>query len=312
MGLRMLKKVCAWLIGRLGYILYTLVLVVVLLWTFFPKEGANRWIVRYLNSTYPQLNWQVQSIVLQLPEGLILGGLEGYEALDNKKKPLIRVDLLTLRPDILGTVKARKLQATFDILLAQGAIAGTVLLDGAKGGVTINGTVKGMQLAELSLVTRHLQRDLQGTVSATFGGALQPHGGNVTACDAKIEVDNGRFELKQPVLEHLVLPFSHVTVNLHGHGGTWQLEQGTVESNLFSGQFAGAINLAQDPAASLLNISGTLRPRPEFFKGVNNAAVLQIFRAQLKNKPLPFKVSGNLRNPGIHFEEFSSFFQALE
>ncbi len=307
----MVKNVCIWLVCRIGYLLYTLILIVALLWIFFSKETANRLVVRYLNSTYPQLHWQVQSLALQLPEGLILGGLEGYETQDLQKS-LMRVDSLTLRPNIAGTLKTGKLHATFNILLAKGAISGTLLLDGAKAGSSINGTVQGVQLAELSLVKRHLQRDFQGTVSATFGGALQPSVVENTDFEANIMVDNGRFELKHPVLEHTVLPFSHVTVIVRGRGTTLQLEQGSVESKLFNGQFAGAIKLTQDPAASLLDISGTLQPRPEFFKGVNNAAVLQIFRAQLKNKPLSFKVSGDLRNPGIHFEEFSKFFQALE
>jgi hypothetical protein len=101
-------------------------------------------------------------------------------------------------------------------------------------------------------------------------------------------------------------------VILHGRGEALQLEQGTVESELLSGQFNGEIKLEQDPTTSRLDIRGTLQPRANFFNNVNNAAALQNFRAQLKNNPLPFRVSGDLYNPGIHFGEFSLLFQSLE
>jgi hypothetical protein len=45
---------------------------------------------------------------------------------------------------------------------------------------------------------------------------------------------------------------------------------------------------------------------------VDNASLLKVIRTQLKDKTVPFRVSGDLYNPGIHFEEFSLLFQSLE
>ena len=130
--------------------------------------------------------------------------------------------------------------------------------------------------------------------------------------EAKLSVDKGRVGLKQPVLGHTVIPFSRATMTLQGPGKAMQLKQGTVDSELLNGQFSGEIKLEQGPGANQLDIRGAVQPRSEFFKGVNNAVALQAFRAQLKNGALPFRISGDLYHPGIHFEEFSQLFQSLE
>ena len=46
-----------------------------------------------------------------------------------------------------------------------------------------------------------------------------------------------------------------------------------------------------------------MQPKTKFFKGLDNTVALQAFRVQLKDNSLPFRISGDLSNPGIHYEE---------
>ncbi len=88
------------------------------------------------------------------------------------------------------------------------------------------------------------------------------------------------------------------------------LTDGTVESSLFTGTFAGDLRLHPDPGASLITLAGSLSPRSEFFSAAGgDSAGLQAIRARLRDRsPL---VSGALQDPGVHFEEFSLLFDAL-
>ncbi len=307
----MLKKTCGWLGRCAGYLLYILALLALLLWLIFPKETCKRLLVQYLNSAFPQLSWQVQSITLQIPEGVTLMGIEGYEARD-ARKPQVRVDVLTLRPDIAGMVQTKRLQAAYRMVLAQGVIAGVVRKDSWGEGLRVEGSVQGLQLAECTILARQLEREVQGTVSATFSSRVQPLSVAIPEIEAKLRVDQGCLGLKRPIIDHTVLPFSRAEVIIRGRGETVQLEQGMVESELFSGQFSGEIKTSQGPVATQIDIRGTLQPRPEFFKGVDNASLLKVIRTQLKERAVPFRVSGDLHNSGIHFEEFSMLFQSLE
>ncbi len=307
----MLKRMCRWLGGPFGYLFYTLALLVLLLWLLFPKEACHRYVVQSINNSYPLLNWQVQSMTLQLTEGITLKGIEGYDARDTKK-PLVRVDSVTLQPDIAGMMQTKHLQATYQMVLGKGVVAGVVQMTGWGKGVRVEGSVKGVQLVDCAILARQLEREVQGTVSATFEIRIPSLSEGIPEMEAKLSVAQGRLGLKRPILDHTVLPFSRAEFILRGLGTALQLDQGLVESELFTGEFSGDMTVSRDPVASQLDIRGTLQPRPAFFKGVDNASLLQVIRTQLKEKTVPFRVSGDLYNPGIHFEEFSLLFQSLK
>ncbi len=307
----MLKRMCRWLGGPFGYLFYTLALLVLLLWLLFPKEACHRYVVQSINNAYPLLNWQVQSMTLQITEGITLKGIEGYDARDTKK-PLVRVDSVILQPDIAGMMQTKHLQAAYQMGLGKGVVAGVVQMTGWGKGVRIEGSVKGVQLADCAILARQLEREVQGTVSATFEIRIPSLSEGIPEMETKLSVAQGRLGLKRPILDHTVLPFSRAEVILRGRGKALQLEQGLVDSELFTGKFSGNMTIFRDLVASQLDIRGTLQPQPAFFKGVDNASLLKVIRTQIKEKTVPFRVSGDLYNPGIHFEEFSLLFQSLK
>lgn len=290
--------------------LYALVLLLLALWFLFPRETLRRQLVQYLDNAYPRLNWQVQSIVLQIPEGIVLQGVKGYGKQTNT--PLVHLDTLVLRPCIAGMLHKRRPQVEYRILLGKGIVSGKLQRISGAAGWHFEGSLQGVQLAEYSMLSRLLQRNIEGIVTADFGGSVQPSPGGTFDLEAKLRIENGRLELKRPILKHTFLPFSQITMGLRTHGATLHLEQGVIGSELLSGQFTGEIYVEQNPAASRLDIRGTLQPQPVFFKSVTNARTLESVRTQLANGPLPFQVSGKLHTPGIHFEEFSMLFQSLE
>jgi hypothetical protein len=108
------------------------------------------------------------------------------------------------------------------------------------------------------------------------------------------------------------VPLARAAVKLRLEGKRLALTDGTVESNLFTGTFAGDLRLHPDPGSSLITLAGSLSPRSEFFSAAGgDSAGLQTIRSRLRDRPLPFRVSGALQDPGLHFEEFSLLFDAL-
>jgi type II secretion system protein N len=307
----MLKKICGRLAGCLGYLLYAVGLLGLLLWLLFPREPLHRLLVRFLNTSLPACSWQVQAIEWRIFEGVTLRAVEGYEPRE-EKKPLVRLDALTLRPDFVGMLRTRQMRVDYRLALARGTVNGSLQTTGDRKQVRFEGTLQGVQLAEMALVSRLLQRNMDGVIAATFDGIAQRDSMRIGEINGKVRIDNGRLELKRPILNHAVLPFSQATMALQLRGEMVKVEQGRIESALFSGQFEGAVELDQDMARSRVVVQGTILPRPEFFKGVDNPALLQVFRNRLKDDSLPFRVSGNLAEPGIHFEEYSLLFQSLE
>jgi hypothetical protein len=182
------------------------------------------------------------------------------------------------------------------------------MIDGQKE-LHVEGAAQNFRLTDFPLLGRQLGRTLQGSVSGTFSGTIGPAKGEM---EARVQVENGRLGLKRPILGHTELPFSQGTFTLHGRGEKLELEQGRVESELFEGQFSGTITMHREPALSQLDVKGTMQPKTKFFKGLDNTVALQAFRVELKDNSLPFRISGDLSNPGIHFEEYSMLVQTLE
>jgi type II secretion system protein N len=307
----MLKKTLRGLGGCIGYLLYAVGLGVLLLWLLFPHEALRRYLEESLNRVSPELRWQVEAVGLDVPAGLTLRAIEGFEQGDGKN-PLLRIDVLTLRLNWAESLRARQVQIEYRMAAGKGSVHGFVRIDGGQQGLYVEGAGQDIELTAFPLLSRQLGRALQGSVSGTFTGTFLPAKGEFAELTARLNVDNGRLGLKRPILSHTELPFSQGTVVLHGRGERLQLEQGVVASELFDGQFSGTVIVNRDPALGQLDLKGAMQPTAKFYKGLNNTLALQAFRVQLKDNSLPFRISGELSNPGIHYEGYSQLFQTLE
>lgn len=308
----MLMKLVRWIVASLGYLLYTLVVLGVCLWLLFPRDSLHRLLIRSLDATFVSVQWRVGTMAFAFPPAVRLDRIEGYDR-DDEKKPLVRIDSLVVTPDLPEMVKTRQLKAAYRMTLAKGTVAGALSLRDRKSGLRFDGAMQEIQLPELAALTRSLQREVQGVAAGSFtaGLTLQPLA--LAEMQAKVRVENGRLQLLKPVLGHAALPFAQAAATISLRGDRVQVAEGAVDSNLFAGEFAGEVRLNKDIAASTIAVKGSLQPRPELFKEVaGNAAALQVVKLRLKDRPLPFRLSGALRSPAIHFEEYAVLLETLE
>ena len=309
----MLKKAWRWAAASFGYLLYGTALLVVLLWLLFPKETVRRHLEESLSRACPDQRWQVGAVALDLSAGLTIRAIAGSER-GKENKPLVQIEKLTLRPHVIKSLLARNMQFGYRMGLAKGSVAGLVRLDGGDKGMRLEGTAQDVSLEEIPLLNRLLGRTVQGWASGNFAvtGSTAPGKENGILLEAQVQVKNGRVGLKRPLLGHTELPFSQGAVVLHGQGETLHLEQGEVKSELFDSRFSGMIMVHRDPGFSRLDIQGSMQPKNKLFRGLDNTLALQAFRVQLKENTLPFRINGELSNPGIHYQDFSMLVQNLE
>jgi type II secretion system protein N len=248
---------------------------------------------------------------LEMPPGLIVRGIEG--SVDKgDKSPFVWVDTVTLRPQLLASLRSRSLETGYRLTIAKGSIVGLVRYSDGKTTPWVAGTLQDIKLADIPLLSRQLGRILSGTVSGTFAGSFASAVGGMSNVEARLSIENGRLGLKRPLLNHNEIAVTQGTVLLRGHGETLHLEHGTVDSELLSAQFSGMIILHSDPTLSKIDIKGNMRPQNKFYKGLDNTIAVQAFRMQLKDNLLPFRITGDLAHPGIHFEEYALLFQTME
>lgn len=294
----------------IGYLVYVVGILVLLLWFLFPQETMRRSLEAWLDRIWPELHWRIPAMTMAMPPSLVLSDVQGYDRA-GEKRTLVRLDRVTVHPQLLESLKLRRLLADYRVEIGKGSLAGHLSTDFGGGNVQMEGTVQQINLADISWIQYHLRRGVHGLASGRFTGAVSQHD-HTLSLEADIRVESGRVGLKQPILNHSELPFSLATFTVQGRGKTIHLDKGMVESELLDGRFSGTISLNPDPMFSQIDFQGDVQPKKKFFKAVSNTLAYEAFRLQLKENALPFKITGTLMEPGIHYGEYAILFQKLE
>ncbi|MCL2457617.1 MAG: type II secretion system protein GspN [Desulfobulbus sp.] len=305
------KSVLRRLATILGYALYGTGVLMLGVWLLFPAETVRRALEERLGRTWPDLQWRVEGAALELPLKLTVRAIKGYEVRETEA-PLVRLERLTVQPDLLASALSRAVQTDYRLEIGKGSISGMARWRGGQDGGRIEGMIREINLSSIPWMSRRLGRSLQGAVSGTFTANLQPASSPETTLEARLDLTNGRVGLQRPILGRRELPFSKVSARVSVQGWVFELAQGEIASPLFDGRFAGRVALRPDPGQGQIEVQGVVDLKDNFFKGLDNTVNLQAFRLQLKDKPLSFSIMGDLAGPGIHYGEHAMLVQTLE
>nr|WP_321465004.1 type II secretion system protein GspN [uncultured Desulfobulbus sp.] len=301
--------------GRLrraaGYLLYALFAVVLSLWLMFPVQSVQRLLQDALSGIVPGVEWRVGRVELRLP--LILRVENVFAFLPaNRETPALQVDRLDVGPNWDASIRNRDLWLNYDLRIGAGVIQGRLRRQPQPGQFTVHGAVQGLPLAAVPLLAGKLGRQLEGTLSASYEGKGCPGADHACLWNMQCKIASGKLALARPMLRHTELPFSLVSLLVHGKGAEMTIAEGKIDSPLGKGWFNGSVTLAADPLQSLLKLRGGLHPQPALFKHFENTVELQAVRRELEKKPLPFSISGSAVQPGVHFESMAMQISTLE
>lgn len=297
--------------GPIGYFLYTLILAALLFWLLLPTTAVQRFVELRLTSAFPTVRWQVGPVRLALPPGMSIHGIKGTGA---NNRILLQVDELRLQPQWLASLWQLRWRLGYQLTAGMGTVQGWVQAgDGLQAWQTA-GNVQGLRLAACPMLAQQLGRAVDGTVTGTFAGTvtMDPTSEALEEMQARLELTNGRLGLQRPLLGERELVFQQAFVLLQGKGRDLRFDQGRVSTPLFDGSFSGRLSFNADPGQCRIDLAGEVQPTPGFYKARPNTVAMQAFRLQLKNNTLPFRVTGTLGEPGIHFGEFALLVHNLE
>ncbi|WP_028583026.1 type II secretion system protein GspN [Desulfogranum mediterraneum] len=309
-------KAIAWASRATFLLAYTLVVVTLLLWLLFPAAFLRQWTPRYFQAAFPGYSLEMEELALRFPGQLELGGLELAAVRGrNGGRELLVVEQLLLRP-----LPGESLRARGPVLQLAGRLAGGELEARLQGGellgqYRLEGHFSALELGGVKLLEQTLGRELRGRLGGVFSLVLNRGSEEEEALqtmDLELELVDGVVGLKQPIFGHTLLPITSLAARIEGKGRTFQLSQGVVESSLFAAEFRGRLQLQQPLGESLLSIRGTLQPRPEFLKNIEDRQTAEGLRRRLAKGPLSFTISGSLQSPGIVFSGLAELMELLQ
>lgn len=303
----MMAKTLRWGRSILGYSFYTMAVTVVMVWVLFPVDFFQQWIPQYLTARFPHARVALAKVEIGFPGKLVLGGVEIFSSAESKN--LLKIETLELQPEVASLLSLEPVMS-YTATVSEGRVSGIVRLNQRLGAFAVAGQLEDVQLDSVSGIKEILGREIQGNINAQFKGKVQNDLSSVNDLDVKVGIDAGKVGLKKDILGHGFLPFSQVGFIVTGNREKLFVEEGQVESELFTANFTGKIEPRIPYAETALHFAGTMTPRTEFFAHVTDGELLSIIRTQLQEEGAAFKISGELANPGYNFGELSSLFQA--
>ncbi|WP_319550500.1 type II secretion system protein GspN [Desulfogranum marinum] len=303
----MMAKTLRWGRSILGYFLFTVAGLVLMLWILFPVDFLDQWIPEYLGARFPYTRVALSNVAVGFPGKLVLTGLEFSSSAE--QKTLLKVETLELQPKFASLLNMQPVVG-YVATIEQGRVAGTFSTGSSLDAFNVAGQIEHVQLDLVTGIRAILGREIQGKLNAQFKGKVQSDFTALGNMDVKVSIGNGKIGLKKKILGHGVFPFSQVRFTVTGNEQKLFIDGGQVESELFSADFSGNIELNHPYAQSGLSFAGIMLPRPEFFVHVTDGQLLSAIRNQLQDDGAAFKVSGDVADPGITFGELSSLFEA--
>jgi len=289
-----------WLLSSLGYLLYTLVLLICLLWWKFPADTVKAWLEQQLGTETPGYVWKIETLKPVLPVRVHASGITITPAWE--KMPMVRIEQLDLVPDPARLLSENKL-IRYRMRLFGGAAHGRLIIGAGFSRFDCRGKFDNLDIAQMAVVRKRLQRQLTGIAAGNFSWHRNRRSTEKQTIAGKVIIGNGTLPLRKEILGITMLPYSTIKALFTYREGRWIIEKGKLVSPKMTAVFSGRIEPAGNIADYQLQFTGRLTPRSELFTGRDNNRMAGMIRSFLKDGSLPFTLSGTAAEPGIHFAD---------
>ncbi|HHD57303.1 MAG TPA: type II secretion system protein GspN [Desulfobulbaceae bacterium] len=287
-----------WLLSSLGYLLYTLVVLICLLWWQFPADTVKTWLEHQLDTETPGYVWKIETLKPVLPGRIHAGGITITRI--REKMPLVRIEQLDLVPDPARLLSENKL-IRYSMRLFGGTAHGRLVTTTGFRQFDCRGKFDTLQIKQMAALRKRLQRQITGIAAGNFSWHRRRRSMEKQSIAGKVVIRNGILPLRKEVLGLAELSYSTIETPFTYREGSWIIEKGKFVSPKMTAAFNGRLEPADNIADFRLQFTGRLTPRSELFTGGGNNRMAGMIRSFLKDGSLPFTLSGTAAEPGIHF-----------
>ncbi|PIE56562.1 MAG: type II secretion system protein GspN [Desulfobulbus propionicus] len=286
-----------------GYLVFSFVVLVGLLWLLFPGEQIRDWLNARLNAEVTSAEIRIQGVGLVFPPAFALKPIQINLKQQDGAIPL-RLDYVVLRPRLLPWLQGGR--PVFDVTGrgVQGMFRVVATLVNDNQVEIKDGTVEGIQLRDPGL-RQYLGRTMAGSVSGEFSGVLAAAGGHSQVM-VSLHMGQGKIGLQQPVFGLDALAIERADLQMLVGGEGVRITAGKMDSSLLSSNFAGEMYWSVTGKGNQLSIAGQISPHSTFFVQLGDDPLAEVLKKALNKGQLPFTISGTIQKPGISFGDLDN------
>jgi type II secretion system protein N len=277
-----------------GYIAFTVVMVVVFLYLLFPKESLRAYIQAQIQQNLPDVSMEIGQVSAAFPPGLNLTNI----LCEHQEMPLVAAKRATIRPALLKILGSKKV-LNFDVETSEGRIDGQgILRTGKQGEFSLDADIDQIALQEIAALEAFPDYIISGLLSGKVNYKLVP--GRSGSGSADLVVTAAKFELADPLFGIENLNFASIEAQLNLSPHRLQLRRLNLTGNEVDGSISGSLMLRTPMNQSRLNLAGVLRPHAEFMAQLQRTVPMALLGGQnLGQKGLPFRITGTIEKPSF-------------
>jgi len=239
------------------YAAYIVVAAIFFVYYLFPADAAKKYISENLTATHPELSITIDRVTPAFPPGLRLQTISLY----HRNALLLNAEQIKIAPGYLSLFSP-----AIDFVFKGRAYAG--LLEG-RGKITKNRAARqimtgarfsGIQIEKIAAI-----QDLAGfKISGLLEGKAEYNfsrksSGNLSA---ELALSDCEIGLKAPFLNLDTFSFNKIEAEVALNYHKLKIKKCIIKGSQMDGTFAGFVTLKNPVNKSVLNISGTVTPRP--------------------------------------------------
>lgn len=279
---------------RKGFLYAAYILVATIFFTYylFPSDAAKKYISENLTATHPELNITIDRVTPAFPPGLRLQSINFY----HRDALLLKAEQIKIFPGYLSLFSP-----AIDFVFKGRAYAG--LLEG-RGNITKNRAARqimtGARFSGIQIEKIAALQDLAGLkISGLLEGKAeynfsQKSSGNLSA---ELALSDCEIGLTAPLLNLDTFSFSKIEAEVALNNQQLRIKKCIIKGSQMDGTFTGSVILKNPANKSVLNISGTVTPRPLLFSKLGS--LLPGNKKMSGKKGFSVKLGGTLGQPDV-------------
>ncbi|HOP46117.1 MAG TPA: type II secretion system protein GspN [Desulfobacteraceae bacterium] len=280
------------------YFLYSLILLIVLLYFRFPSNAFKFYLQATAKSISPENILMIREVKPAFPVGINLADVR-FSSNANPDIRYLSADSITVRPQIWSFLLGR-LKFNFMCNVNKGFLEGNIHFTENKTGSHFKSSIKfnSIKIAEASSLSSFIECDLNGELDGSLTFSSMDEKLQNGAGEAQFNIKNGRITFFRPIPILGSIDFEDLKVRCVMEKRNLRLNHFELLGQEMTGTLSGEIRLNNDISKSAVNIRGSIELSPAFFKNrKDSSAFFAYFRQRMKNGRLSFLLTGNISEP---------------
>ena len=240
------------------YFLYLVAVTAVWLYVQFPARAIQAYAVQKAAALTPGLSMAVEAVNLSFPLGVRFDEV----ALSYQGAPALNLDWLELHPGWKSLMPGQAAFA-FQSALGEGKVLGRIeMVRGPDWKPKfLHLDLEAVSVADLPILAQQTGRKITGICSGEI-----VCGPEDAAAEAKahLVLENGRVEIRQPVIKRESLEFARVDAQIEVQRRSVALRRIVWQGPEIDGEFSGTVEIKSPLETSRIEIRGDLRPHAGF------------------------------------------------